>query len=95
MMLKKKLQEVFHTKDLVGKLRFFLGLEVLYLPQGIHLSQRKYVLDTLKEYGFLGCKPSSILMDRSSVTYGWKGLISNERSNTIQKIDRKVDRYTY
>lgn len=63
MMLKKKLHEVFHITDL-GKLRFFLGMKLLYLPQGIHLSQRKYVLDTLKEYGLLGCKPSPIPMDR-------------------------------
>ena len=46
--LKKYLATQFEIKDL-GKLRYFLGIEVARLEKGIFLSQRKYVIDLLKE----------------------------------------------
>ena len=49
-------------KDL-GKLRYFLGMEVMRSTLGISVSQRKYVLDLLKETGMLGCKPIDTPMD--------------------------------
>ena len=54
--LKQFLQSQFQISDL-GRLRYFLGIEVSRSPQGILLSQRKYVLDMLSECGLLGCKP--------------------------------------
>ncbi|KAK3001019.1 hypothetical protein RJ639_020679 [Escallonia herrerae] len=56
--LKHYLDTKFHIKDL-GKLKYFLGIEVARSSDGIVLSQRKYVLDILKECGLTGCKPSS------------------------------------
>ncbi|KAJ9548017.1 hypothetical protein OSB04_020560 [Centaurea solstitialis] len=53
--LKQFLQSQFQISDL-GRLRYFLGIEVSRSPQGILLSQRKYVLDMLTECGLLGCK---------------------------------------
>nr|XP_043611452.1 uncharacterized mitochondrial protein AtMg00810-like [Erigeron canadensis] len=43
-------------KDL-GKLKYFLGIEVLDTNQGLCLSQRKYCLELLNDFGLLGCKP--------------------------------------
>jgi hypothetical protein len=60
--LKRFLLEQFHTKDL-GKLRYFLGIEVARSRTGINLSQRKYVLDLLEETGFLGSQPVDVLTD--------------------------------
>ncbi|KMS64582.1 hypothetical protein BVRB_018810, partial [Beta vulgaris subsp. vulgaris] len=49
-------------KDM-GALRYFLGIEVDQCKDGIFLSQRKYVMDLLKDYGMLQCKPLKLPMD--------------------------------
>ena len=54
--LKSFLQSQFYTKDL-GKLRYFLGIEVMQSKHEIFLSQRKYVFDLLSETGKLEVKP--------------------------------------
>ena len=54
--LKEKLFQEFEMKDL-GRLKYFLGIEVLRSNKGIFISQRKYVLDLLTEIGMLDCKP--------------------------------------
>ena len=46
--LKAYLRIEFEIKDL-GKLKYFLGIKVARSNKGIFLSQRKYVLDLLKE----------------------------------------------
>ncbi|GKF54700.1 ribonuclease H-like domain-containing protein, partial [Tanacetum coccineum] len=43
-------------KDL-GKLKYFLGIEVLKNETGLVLTQRKYCLELLCEFGMLACKP--------------------------------------
>nr|XP_043639644.1 uncharacterized mitochondrial protein AtMg00810-like [Erigeron canadensis] len=52
----------FSIKDL-GKLRYFLGIEVLDEQDGLCITQRKYCLDLLTEFGLLGCKPSQTLIE--------------------------------
>ncbi|GKC72647.1 ribonuclease H-like domain-containing protein, partial [Tanacetum coccineum] len=49
-------------KDL-GKLKYFLGIEVLD-TQGLCLSQRKYSLDLLSEFGLLACKPPATYLEQ-------------------------------
>ncbi|GKE86918.1 ribonuclease H-like domain-containing protein, partial [Tanacetum coccineum] len=49
------LKSKFMIKDL-GKLKYFLGIEVVDTDKGICLNQRKYVLDLLSEYDMLACK---------------------------------------
>ena len=56
--LKKCLAKEFEIKEL-GRLKYFLGIEVAYSSKGIFVSQQKYVLDLLKETGNLGCKAAS------------------------------------
>ena len=53
--IKRILHTNFHIKDL-GKLKYFLGIEVAHFDKGISLCQRKYYLDLLKDFGMLGCK---------------------------------------
>ncbi|GJX14642.1 ribonuclease H-like domain-containing protein [Tanacetum coccineum] len=49
------LKSRFQIKDL-GKLKYFLGIEVSDNKDGICLSQRKYCLELLHEYGLLAAK---------------------------------------
>jgi hypothetical protein len=51
--LKHSLANEFEIKDL-GSLKYFLGIEVARSRHGIFISQRKYILDLLKETGLLG-----------------------------------------
>ncbi|GJY03967.1 ribonuclease H-like domain-containing protein [Tanacetum coccineum] len=48
-------------KDL-GNLKYFLGIEVLETLNGICLSQRKYCLELIDDFGLLASKPSYIPM---------------------------------
>ena len=61
--LKMQLGKEFEVKDL-GLLRYFLGIEVARGAEGVVLSQRKYVLDLLKETGMLGCRPVASPIDQ-------------------------------
>lgn len=53
--LREKMARDFEIKDL-GVLKYFLGMEFARSKEGIFVNQRKYILDLLKETGFLGCK---------------------------------------
>ncbi|RVW35980.1 Retrovirus-related Pol polyprotein from transposon RE1 [Vitis vinifera] len=55
-------QCIYLTKDL-GKLKYFLGIEIAQSSSDVVLSQRKYALDILEETGMLDCKPVDTLMD--------------------------------
>ncbi|KAK1431416.1 hypothetical protein QVD17_07875 [Tagetes erecta] len=59
--LKKNLFAEFEMKDL-GRLKYFLKVEVLRSIQGIFICQRKYVLDLLAETGMIDCKPAETPM---------------------------------
>lgn len=53
---KTYLSNCFHMKDL-GKLKYFLGIEVARNQEGVFLSQRKYILDIITDVGYLGGHP--------------------------------------
>ncbi|CAL1388981.1 unnamed protein product [Linum trigynum] len=55
--VKKLLGSLFKMKDL-GEMKYFLGLEINRTAAGIHVSQRKYCIELLKEAGFDECKPA-------------------------------------
>ena len=54
--LKQCLAKEFEIKYL-GKLKYFLGIEVARSKQGIFISQQKYVIDLLRETGMMASKP--------------------------------------
>lgn len=54
--LRQKLFVEFEMKDL-GRLKYFLGIEVLRSERGIFICQKKYILDLLAETGMVDYKP--------------------------------------
>ena len=60
--LKTSISSTFEIKDL-EPLRYFLGMEVARSKKGIVVSQRKYVLDLLKETSMSGCRPVDTPID--------------------------------
>ncbi|KAK3027903.1 hypothetical protein RJ639_040280 [Escallonia herrerae] len=62
--LKQCLASEFEIKDL-GSLKFFLRMEIARSRKGIVVSQRKNVLDLLKETGMSGCRPVETPIDRT------------------------------
>nr|GEU36059.1 retrovirus-related Pol polyprotein from transposon TNT 1-94 [Tanacetum cinerariifolium] len=43
--------------SMMGKISFFLGLQISQSPRGIFINQSKYALESLKKYGFYSCDP--------------------------------------
>nr|XP_016510591.1 PREDICTED: uncharacterized mitochondrial protein AtMg00810-like [Nicotiana tabacum] len=60
--LKKFLHETFRAKDL-GRLHYFLGLEILYKSDGVLITQRKLTQDLLKEFDCIGCTTMTSPLD--------------------------------
>ena len=60
--MEQELKQEFAIKNL-GRMKYFLGIEVAYSKNGIMLSQQKYVLNLLAETGFIDCRPAKTPME--------------------------------
>ena len=76
--LKEKLAAQFEMNDL-GKLKYFLRIEVAYSKKGIFISQRKYVIDLLKETSMINCKTTRVPIEQNHI------IGSDEGSSTVNK----------
>jgi len=70
--LKENLFSEFEMKDL-GRLKYFLGIEVLRSKQGNFICQKKYILDLLAESGMIDCKPADTPMMTNQKLYMEEG----------------------
>nr|GEW56316.1 putative polyprotein [Tanacetum cinerariifolium] len=52
--------------SMMGKILFFLGLQISQSPRGIFINQFKYALESLKKYGFESCDSLDNLMVEKS-----------------------------
>nr|GEV86760.1 retrovirus-related Pol polyprotein from transposon TNT 1-94 [Tanacetum cinerariifolium] len=43
--------------SMMGKISFFLGLQICQSPRGIFINQSKYALESIKKYSFESCDP--------------------------------------
>ena len=59
---KQHLFNHFQIKDL-GKLKYFLRIEIVQSKSDVVMNQRKYALEILEETSMLDCKPVDTLMD--------------------------------
>nr|GEY55613.1 retrovirus-related Pol polyprotein from transposon TNT 1-94 [Tanacetum cinerariifolium] len=51
---------------MMGKISFFLGLQISQIPRGIFINQSKYAFESLKKYGFESCDPVDTSMVEKS-----------------------------
>nr|GFC62636.1 putative reverse transcriptase, RNA-dependent DNA polymerase [Tanacetum cinerariifolium] len=79
--LKEGLFTEFEMKDL-GRLKYFLRIEVLRSQHGIFIFQKKYILDLLAETRMIDCKPAKTPMIVN------KKLYIHDKAKTVDK-----DRY--
>ena len=71
------MQNAFALKDL-GKLSYFLGIEVTKTASGIYLSQLKYISDLLAKHNMADCSPVPTPMATGHyLTKGSESVISN------------------
>jgi hypothetical protein len=63
-LVKVLLQKHFKIKDL-GKLKYFLGIEVARSKQGLFLTQRQYALDIISDSGLTASKPVDFPMEQN------------------------------
>ena len=56
--IEKQLGNEFEIQYL-GRLKYFLGIEVAHSKEGITISQHKCIVDLLKEIRMLGCRPKT------------------------------------
>ena len=80
----KLLNSFFHIKNR-GDLTHFLGIEVAPNVTSIHLSQRKYALDLLKDAGMLGCASIPTLMLHTSKLSTTKGVPLDDKEATVYR----------
>nr|GFC38264.1 uncharacterized mitochondrial protein AtMg00810-like [Tanacetum cinerariifolium] len=65
----REFEALMHEKfqmSAIGKLNFFLGLQVLQKKDGIFLSQDKYVGDILKKFGYSDVRLANTPMDKEN-----------------------------
>nr|GEU89272.1 retrovirus-related Pol polyprotein from transposon TNT 1-94 [Tanacetum cinerariifolium] len=54
--------------SMMGKISFFLGLQISQSPRGIFINQSKYALESLKKYDFESCDPvDTSMVDKSKL----------------------------
>ncbi|GKF65416.1 hypothetical protein Tco_0191933 [Tanacetum coccineum] len=63
---------------MMGKLSFFLGLQISQSPRCIFLNQSKYALESIKKYGMETCEPTDTpMVEKSKLDEDPQGKVVN------------------
>ncbi|XP_073016671.1 uncharacterized protein [Primulina eburnea] len=89
-LLKEKLSKEFEIKDL-GGLRYFLAMEFARSSKGLAVSQRKYIMDLLKETGMSDCKPAETPIDANKKL----GETTTQNAADVHQYQRLVGKLIY
>ncbi|XP_035547457.1 uncharacterized mitochondrial protein AtMg00810-like [Juglans regia] len=87
--VKAALTVKFKLKDL-GPAKFFLGMEIARSQKGISLSQRKYTLELLADFGLLAAKPALFPMDTHAKLSKTEGEVVEDISGYRRLIGRLI-----
>ncbi|GJU63135.1 retrovirus-related pol polyprotein from transposon TNT 1-94 [Tanacetum coccineum] len=64
---------------MMGKISFFLGLQISQSPRGIFINQSKYALESLKKYSFDSCDPvDTPMMEKSKLAEDKEGKVVDQ-----------------
>ncbi|XP_061362705.1 uncharacterized mitochondrial protein AtMg00810-like [Gastrolobium bilobum] len=85
--VKRFLDSEFKVKDL-GKLHFFLGLEILRTEDRLVLNQRKYALDLIADDGVLIVKPCSTPLELGIKLDSESGMIYDDPARYRRLVGR-------
>nr|GEW37356.1 ribonuclease H-like domain-containing protein [Tanacetum cinerariifolium] len=91
--LKDHLKSKFMIKDL-GVLKYFLGIEILPTDFGLCLSQRKYCLELLHEFGLLGAKPMNTPIEQK-VSIAFESSSKDPLLDNITEYQKLVEKLIY
>ncbi|GKA32343.1 putative ribonuclease H-like domain-containing protein [Tanacetum coccineum] len=69
--------------SMMGKISFFLGLQIFQNPRGIFINQSKYALESLKKYGF------DSLVDPVDTPWPTKALTCGQKDLSVSKRNRQ------
>jgi hypothetical protein len=87
--LKSFLNKSLRIKDL-DNLKYFLGIEIARSKKGIFISQRKYLLDILKDMGLLGARPAGFPMEQNLKLLPDKGELLHDPCRYRRLIGRLI-----
>ncbi|KAG7583644.1 Retrotransposon gag domain [Arabidopsis suecica] len=82
------------SKEDLGELKYFLGIEVCRSKEGLFLSQRKYTLDLLSQVGKLGAKPAKTPLE-DDYKANRKGELDNKPFEDVTQYRRLVGKLIY
>ncbi|GJY80496.1 putative reverse transcriptase domain-containing protein [Tanacetum coccineum] len=73
--------------SMMGKISFFLGLQISQSPKGIFINQSKYALESLKKYGFDSCDPvDTPMVEKSKLDEDKKGKAIDIRHTIVEPL---------
>jgi len=88
-LLAQHLANEFEIKTL-GKLKYFLGIEVAHSKKEIFISQQKYITNHLHETGKAACKPASTPIDPNVKVWNAEEDIKVDREMYQELVDKLI-----